>query len=131
MLGEEAFKRYDKKDYGPRGRAPEPRLHTFCAAMCWAACDRLHHIATKLAFSDRALYWRGIANKIATFIKINCWNAELNSYVSYVDGTEVDAFLLRMEEVRMMFLLFFLGPTEIVGIRWVLLKEPILVFLAL
>ena len=34
-----------------RGRAA---VHTYSAAMCWAACDRLAHIATELGLDDRA-----------------------------------------------------------------------------
>jgi len=105
-LGEEAFKLFDQKDYGPRGRASEPHLHTYCMVMCWVACDRLNRIATKLAYTDRATYWRSIANKISTFIKSNCWNQTLGSYVTYVDGNEVDIFLLRLEEVG------FIEPTD-------------------
>ena len=37
-----------------RGRAA---IHTYSAAMCWAACDRLAHIATELGLDDRARYW--------------------------------------------------------------------------
>lgn len=106
LLGEQAFKMYDQKDYGPRGRALEPKIHTYCAAMCWAACDRLSRISCQLSFADRAHYWRSIANKIATFIKTNCWNEDIKSYVTVVDGHEVDGFILRLEEIG------FLEPTD-------------------
>src|SRR5690606_16782071 len=44
-LGERAFELYDQPDAGLwefRGRA---EVHTYTAAMCWAACDRLSRIA--------------------------------------------------------------------------------------
>ena len=43
------------------GRA---EVHTYTAAMCWAACDRLAKIAARLRLDERAAYWRGRADAI-------------------------------------------------------------------
>ena len=44
-----------------RGRA---EVHTYTAAMCWAACDRLAKIALRLGLDERADYWRKRADAI-------------------------------------------------------------------
>src|SRR5690606_37154004 len=43
-----------------RGRA---LIHTYSAAMCWAACDRLAKIADRLQLPDREQHWRSEATR--------------------------------------------------------------------
>src|SRR5262249_20298910 len=44
-----------------RGRR---RIHTHSAAMCWAGCQRLAAIASRLGLDDRAAYWNAVADPI-------------------------------------------------------------------
>src|SRR5271170_7970286 len=44
-----------------RGRS---RIHTHSVAMCWAGCQRLSAIASRLGRDDRAQYWNSIADPI-------------------------------------------------------------------
>ena len=43
-----------------RGRV---RIHTYSAAMCWVACDRLARIAERLELTGRAEQWRESARR--------------------------------------------------------------------
>ena len=43
----------------------KPSIHTYSAAMCWVACDRLARIATRLGLQDRAQQWRKSAARPA------------------------------------------------------------------
>ena len=57
VLGEQAFTRHalpDASIWEFRGRQ---EVHTFSALMCWAACDRLARIATRLALAEQAQFW--------------------------------------------------------------------------
>src|SRR5690606_26660307 len=63
-LGERAYELNDQPDAGLwefRGRA---EVHTYTAAMCWAACDRLSRIAGILGLGERAAHWRARADTI-------------------------------------------------------------------
>ena len=63
-LGQRAFLSYAVPDSGLwefRGRR---EVHTFSAAMCWAACDRLRRIAQRFGDADRAEFWRSRAETI-------------------------------------------------------------------
>ena len=48
-LGERAVPLFDKPDAGIWEFRGTERRHTFSAAMCWAACDRLARIAAAAA----------------------------------------------------------------------------------
>ena len=73
--------------------------------MCWAACDRLGKIATRLEIEERARYWRDHAARIHAGICEQAWNAERNSFAESFGGEDLDASLLLIE------LLGFLPPT--------------------
>jgi GH15 family glucan-1,4-alpha-glucosidase len=62
--------------------------------MCWAACDRLAKIGTRLGLADRARYWRGHADTIHQGICQRAWNERRASFVSTFDGEALDASLL-------------------------------------
>ena len=42
--------------------AAAQRIHTHSAAMCWAGCQRLAAIATRLGLDERAKHWNSIAD---------------------------------------------------------------------
>jgi GH15 family glucan-1,4-alpha-glucosidase len=98
-LGEHAAKVYDRADSGIwefRGRS-EP--HTFSAAMCWAACDRLARIARRLNINDRADYWRSIADDMRQSILRRAWRPDGNYFSATLDGDRLDASLLLLHEI--------------------------------
>jgi GH15 family glucan-1,4-alpha-glucosidase len=98
-LGYRALAAYDQPDAGLWELRGSARVHTFSAIMCWAGCDRLARIATRLGIADRATEWGANAARIASFIDARCWNAERNTFVSTVDGTGLDASLLLLAEL--------------------------------
>jgi GH15 family glucan-1,4-alpha-glucosidase len=79
-----------------RGRAA---VHTYSAAMCWAACDRLAHIATELGLDDRARHWHEQAVQLHARIEQRAWNARLGHFVDAYDGEHLDASLLLLADI--------------------------------
>src|SRR3546814_11737451 len=55
-IGERAWKSYDQPDAGIWKFRTKSYLHTYTAAMCWAACDRLATDAAPLGPVDRAAF---------------------------------------------------------------------------
>ena len=98
-LGERAWALHDQPDAGLwefRGRAA---VHTYSAAMCWAACDRLARIARKLGLEDRAGAWRDRAEAIRSRILERGWNPRLGHFVDAFDGERLDASLLLLQDI--------------------------------
>ena len=99
QLGEKARALAFEPDAGLwefRGRA---RIHTYSAVLCWAACDRLAKIATVLGLEGRAEVWRQSAKDLRNRVLEGAWNADRNSFVASLGGTDLDASLLLMQEV--------------------------------
>ena len=99
VLGDRAAELFDQPDAGLwelRGRV---RVHTFSSVMCWAGCDRLARIARHLGLRERAKYWHDTAARMHAVISQRSWNADRASFVSTMDGHELDASLLRLHEV--------------------------------
>lgn len=99
-LGEQAVLNYNVPDAGIWELRGTKRVHTFSSMMCWAACDRLAAIATRLDLPERAAVWGAHARQIHQVICASAWNAELNSFVSTFGGDRLDASLLLMAEVQ-------------------------------
>jgi pentatricopeptide repeat protein len=98
-LGEVAAKRFDQPDAGLWELRNTAHVHTYSSVMCWAACDRLAKIATRLELRERSAYWRAHADRMRKIILKRAWNKQLNSFVSSFEGTEIDASLLLMHEL--------------------------------
>lgn len=98
-LGEQARHCYDQPDAGLWELRGSARVHTFSAVMCWAACDRLGRIATRLGLTKRAAYWTGHAAQMHKTISRRTWNKERGAFVSTFDGNAMDASLLLLAEV--------------------------------
>ncbi|OHC70264.1 MAG: glucoamylase [Rhodocyclales bacterium RIFCSPLOWO2_02_FULL_63_24] len=98
-LGEQARRCYDQPDAGLWELRGSARVHTFSAVMCWAACDRLGRIATRLGLAERAAYWFGHAQQMHDVISRRSWSAQRDSFVSTFDGEAMDASLLLLAEV--------------------------------
>ncbi|MHC9085418.1 glycoside hydrolase family 15 protein [Luteimonas sp. RIT-PG2_3] len=98
-LGERAFALYDVPDAGLwefRGRA---EVHTYTAAMCWAACDRLARIAAELGLETREVLWRERADIIRARVLAETWNPELGHITDTFGGHRLDASLLLLAEI--------------------------------
>jgi GH15 family glucan-1,4-alpha-glucosidase len=98
-LGEHASALFDQPDAGIWELRGRESVHTYSSVMCWAGCDRLARIARQLELWSRADYWRTRANAMHEEISRRCWNPTLGSFVATMDGTELDASLLRLHEV--------------------------------
>ena len=98
-MGSAALRMAEQTDAGLwefRGRAS---VHTYSAAMCWAACDRLSHIATELGLDDRARYWHHEALELHARIEARAWNEKLGYFVDAYDGENLDASLLLLANI--------------------------------
>jgi len=98
-LGYRALGAFDQPDAGLWELRGNSRVHTFSAVMCWAGCDRLARIATRLGIGDRAAQWGANAARIARFIDERCWDDERKSFVSTAGGSGLDASLLLLAEL--------------------------------
>ncbi len=79
-----------------RGRT---RIHTYSAAMCWVACDRLGRIAAFLGLPDRAEQWRASAAGLRATILDRAWNKEHRVFAGSLDSDEIDASVLLLHEL--------------------------------
>lgn len=50
--------------------------------MCWAGCDRLVKIATKLGFGDKEEFWQRAADEVKNFITSTYWNDQAKHFCS-------------------------------------------------
>ena len=98
-IGERAAACYDQPDAGIWELRGSAHVHTFSSVMCWAGCDRLARIALQLGLRDRYAHWRAIADRMHIEICHRCWNADLHTFVATMDGSTLDASLLRMQDV--------------------------------
>ncbi len=98
-LGHQAVRLWDQPDAGLWELRTRQQVHTYSAAMCWAACDRLSKIAARLEMPDRRDYWADSARRIREGILAQAWNRDLNSMVSTFGGAEMDASLLCLLEI--------------------------------
>ncbi|KAF1691830.1 glycoside hydrolase family 15 protein [Pseudoxanthomonas daejeonensis] len=98
-LGERAFALHDVPDAGLwefRGRA---EVHTYTAAMCWAACDRLAKIASRLGLDGRAAYWRDRADTIHAATLEQAWRPDANHFSASFQSDYLDASLLLLADI--------------------------------
>ena len=99
VLGEHALRFYDQPDAGLWEYRGRKRLHTFSVVMCWAACDRLAKIASKLGKQDRNDYWRNSADKIRAFVFEGAWDEEQQAFTESFGRPEMDASLLTLHDL--------------------------------
>jgi GH15 family glucan-1,4-alpha-glucosidase len=98
-LGERALAMHDQPDAGIWELRGAARVHTFSSVMCWAACDRLARIATRLALAADAARWRAAADRIHRFVCENAWNARRGAFVGALGSDALDASLLLLHEL--------------------------------
>lgn len=97
-LGEQAVAVYREPDAGPWEFRGFEKVHTFSAAICWAAARALGSIAEKLGYAERAAYWRARADEMAEVIAREAWNEERQSYTASFGGRDLDASLMLLYE---------------------------------
>lgn len=74
-----------------------PQHHTHSRVLCWTALDRLISLAEKKCVSNVPVeLFKCEREKIARQVRERAWNPQLNSYVSILDGSDLDASLLLM-----------------------------------
>ena len=105
-MGEQAWRLHDQPDAGIWELRTRARVHTSSSLMCWAACDRLAHVAVTLALPDRARFWRARASHIQDVITKRAWNERRQAFVESFEGEDLDASVLLMGEVG------FLSPRD-------------------
>ncbi len=102
VLGDRAAEMYDQPDAGIWELRGSMSIHTYSSAMCWAGCDRLARIAEHLGLTERAKHWRDTADRMHAVIVKRCWSERRGTFVSVMDGNELDASLLRLHELGFM-----------------------------
>jgi GH15 family glucan-1,4-alpha-glucosidase len=96
VLGHRAAELWDVPDAGIWEFRGRQRIHTFSAVMCWAACDRLAKIASKLKLADREKFWRETAGEIHEQICERAWDAERSCFTESFGKPELDASILML-----------------------------------
>jgi GH15 family glucan-1,4-alpha-glucosidase len=98
-FGRRAAQLWDQPDAGLWELRTRSHVHTFSAAMCWAACDRLAKIALRLGEPARAARWRADAERIRAGILAQAWSEPQQSFAASFGGREMDASLLLLHEI--------------------------------
>jgi GH15 family glucan-1,4-alpha-glucosidase len=105
-IGERAWEKYDQPDAGLWELRTKSHVHTYSAAMCWAACDRLANAAHALGLEDREKFWRARADTMRDRIETASWRADSERVSATFGGDDLDASLLQLLDLR------FLAPDD-------------------
>lgn len=98
-LGKSALSEALQPDAGIWEYRGRTRVHTYSAAMCWAACNRLSRIARSLGFEEGAAMWRSSADGLRETILRRAWNPDRKSFVDSLDGEAIDASVLLLHKL--------------------------------
>jgi len=99
-VGERAWAVYDKPDAGLWELRTKSHVHTYSAAMCWAACDRLANAAEALDLPDRAAFWRERADMMREAIERAAWRPDSHRISATFGGDDLDASLIQLLDLR-------------------------------
>lgn len=99
-VGDLAWKMHDQPDAGLWELRTRTAVHTYSSVMSWAACDRLANAADVLGLPDREDVWRDRADAIRQTIESRAWDDAGGHYAATFGGTELDASLLQLVELR-------------------------------
>lgn len=105
-VGERAWELYDKPDAGLWELRTRQSVHTYSAAMCWAACDRLGNAANRLGLPDRAAFWNDRAAVMRDRIESAAWREDTQRLSATFSGDDLDASLIQLLDLR------FLSPDD-------------------
>jgi len=101
-VGERAVELFDKPDAGLWELRTRQSVHTYSAAMCWAACDRLANAAERLGLEERCAYWQDHADSMRAAIERGAWRPETNRMSATFSGDDLDASLIQLLDLRFM-----------------------------
>jgi GH15 family glucan-1,4-alpha-glucosidase len=99
-VGERAWLLHDKSDAGLWELRTRQAIHTYSAAMCWAACDRLANAADALGLEARRAFWADRAMHIRSYIETSAWRPEASTMSATLDGDQLDASLIQLLDLR-------------------------------
>jgi GH15 family glucan-1,4-alpha-glucosidase len=105
-VGERAWQFHEQPDAGLWELRTRQSVHTYSAAMCWAACDRLANAAQTLGLTDRAAFWQHRADHIRARIEEAAWHEDTRRMSATFSGDDLDASLLQLLDLR------FLSPDD-------------------
>ena len=105
-VGERAWQFHDQPDAGLWELRTRQSVHTYSAAMCWAACDRLANAAETLGLPDRAAFWRERADLVRERIEAAAWREDGRRMSATFSGDDLDASLLQLLDLK------FLSPAD-------------------
>jgi len=99
-VGERAWRLHDQPDAGLWELRTRQAVHTYSAAMCWAACDRLANAAASLGLGDRQEIWADRAHQIRQRIEQEAWRPETQTMSATFSGDQLDASLIQLLDLR-------------------------------
>ncbi|WP_411290163.1 glycoside hydrolase family 15 protein [Sphingorhabdus sp.] len=105
-IGERAWQSFDKPDAGLWELRTKSHVHTYSAAMCWAACDRLANAAKVLNIPSRCDFWQDRADNMRAVIEQAAWRPDTERLSATFAGDDLDASLIQLLELR------FLSPED-------------------
>ena len=100
LVGDRAFALHDKPDAGLWELRTRQHTHTYSAAMCWAACDRLSHAAVALGLPARAAHWAERAAEVRARIESAAWRPDTDRISATFEGDDLDASLIQLLDLR-------------------------------
>ncbi|MCX8476245.1 MAG: glycoside hydrolase family 15 protein [Sphingomonas sp.] len=105
-VGERAWDYHDQPDAGLWELRTRQSVHTYSAAMCWAACDRLANAAQALGLEARRAFWQDRADHIRARIETAAWREDTRRLSATFSGDDLDASLIQLLDLR------FLSPGD-------------------
>jgi GH15 family glucan-1,4-alpha-glucosidase len=105
-VGDRAWELHDQPDAGLWELRSRKHVHTYSAAMCWAACDRLARAAVELELGDRAEHWATRAAAIRERVESAAWRDDTHRMSATFDGDDLDASLIQLLDLN------FLRPED-------------------
>ncbi|WP_375427226.1 glycoside hydrolase family 15 protein [uncultured Sphingomonas sp.] len=99
-VGERAWGVYDHPDAGLWELRTKSAVHTYSAAMCWAACDRLASAARALGMEERRSFWQDRADAMRTRIEQAAWREDTQRLSATFEGDDLDASLIQLLDLR-------------------------------
>ena len=105
-VGERAWELHDQPDAGLWELRTRQAVHTYSAAMSWAACDRLANAANALGLAERASLWTQRAQAIRERIEAAAWRPDSQRLSATFDDDVLDASLIQLLDLR------FLSPDD-------------------
>ena len=99
-VGERAWELHDKPDAGLWELRTRQAVHTYSAAMCWAACDRLANAAKALGLVERASLWSDRAQAIRERVEEAAWRPDTERLSATFEDDVLDASLIQLLDLR-------------------------------